>query len=84
MGWFESVFPGIWGELVLILIGIGAFQTGLVGLLLGGRRLPPFEIPTRLRGFANLAFALLTMVGLTLITNASPDFVERLINTLTQ
>jgi len=74
----------IWGELVLILIGIGAFSTGMAGLLLGGRRLPPFEIPARLRGFANLTFALLTMVGLTLITNAPPDFVERLINTLRQ
>jgi len=80
----NNLLPGVWGELVGILIGIGAFQTGLVGLLLGGRRLPPFEIPTRLRGFANLTFALLTMVGLTLITSAAPDFVERLINTLTQ
>jgi len=81
---FENLFPGIWGELVLVLIGGGAFTTGLVGLLLGGRRLPPFEIPARLRGFANLTFALLTMIGLTLITNTSPDFVERLINTIRQ
>ncbi|MFO7311752.1 MAG: hypothetical protein C0P61_006795 [Bacillota bacterium] len=80
----ENLFPGIWGELVLVIIGVGAFMTGLTGLLLGGRRLPPFEIPARLRGFANLAFALLTMVGLTLITNTRPDFVERLFNTLTQ
>ncbi|OUM98522.1 MAG: hypothetical protein BAA04_01215 [Firmicutes bacterium ZCTH02-B6] len=80
----ENLFPGIWGELVLVIIGIGAFMTGLTGLVMGGRRLPPFEIPPRLRGFANLTFALLTMVGLTLITNARPDFVERLFNTLTQ
>src|SRR5690606_42054331 len=52
---FSAVFPGVWGELVLVLIGGGAFTTGLVGLLLGGRRLPPFEIPPRLRPYANFA-----------------------------
>jgi hypothetical protein len=79
---FNATFPGVWGELVLALLGGGAFMTGLVGLLLGGRRLPPFEIPHRLRPWAQLAFTLLLLVGLTLITDTSPDFVERLYNTL--
>lgn len=79
---FNATFPGIWGELVLVVVGGGAFFTGLVGLLLGGRRLPPFEIPLRLRPWANFAFVIMLLAGLTLITDTSPDFVERLLNTL--
>ena len=81
---FSAVFPGVWGELVLVIIGGGALTTGLVGLLLGGRRLPPFEIPPRLRSFANFAFVIMFLAGLTLITNTAPDFVERLVNEVLQ
>lgn len=81
---FNATFPGIWGELVLVVIGGGAFMTGLVGLLLGGRRLPPFDIPRRLRPLANFVFVILLLVGLTLITDTSPDFVERLVTTITR
>ncbi|MFS8524804.1 MAG: hypothetical protein FWJ83_08080 [Limnochordales bacterium] len=81
---FSAVFPGVWGELVLVLIGGGAFTTGLVGLLLGGRRLPPFEIPPRLRPYANFAFVIMFLAGLTLITNTAPDFVERLVMAIVQ
>ncbi|MBO8142450.1 MAG: hypothetical protein H0Z37_09810 [Firmicutes bacterium] len=80
----NSILPGIWGELVVVLLGLVALQTGVVGLALGGRRLPPIEIPPAWRGLANLAFALLTMVGLTVITNTPPDFVERLWNTISR
>ena len=79
---FSAVFPGVWGELVLVIIGGGALTTGLVGLLLGGRRLPPFEIPPRLRSLANFAFVIMFLVGLTLITDTSPDFVERLVSAI--
>lgn len=81
---FNSMFPGVWGELVLVIIGGGALTTGLVGLLLGGRRLPPFEIPPRLRSIANFAFTIMFMVGLTIITGTSPEFVERLLMTIAQ
>lgn len=81
---FSAVFPGVWGELVLVIIGGGALTTGLVGLLLGGRRLPPFEIPPRLRSFANFAFVLMFLIGLTVITDTAPDFVERLVTTIVQ
>lgn len=81
---FSVMFPGVWGELVLVIIGGGALTTGLVGLLLGGRRLPPFEIPPRLRSFANFTFVIMFLVGLTLITDTSPDFVERLLMAIMQ
>lgn len=81
---FSAMFPGVWGELVLVIIGGGALTTGLVGLLLGGRRLPPFEIPPRLRSFANFTFVVMFLVGLTLISDTAPDFVERLVMAIMQ
>lgn len=79
--YFELI-PGVWGEFVAMLIGGGALTTGLVGLLLGGRRLPPFEIPPRLQPFAKFSFVIMFLFGLTLISNAAPDLLERFVNTV--
>lgn len=80
--YFELI-PGVWGEFVLILIGGGALTTGLIGLLLGGKRLPPFEIPPRLQPFAKFTFVIMFLFGLTLVSNASPDLLERFVTTVT-
>lgn len=79
--YFELI-PGVWGEFVAMLIGGGALTTGLVGLLLGGRRLPPIEIPPRMQPFAKFSFVIMFLFGLTLISNAAPDLLERFVMTV--
>lgn len=70
-------------QFIVVNIGAVAAITGIVGLALGGN-LPGIRVPLPLRGPAKLVFALFTMVGVTLLTAAPPDLLERVISELTR
>lgn len=78
----EFTQTALW-QFIVVNIGAVAALTGIVGLALGGN-LPGLRIPLPLRGPAKLVFAIAAMVGVTLLTAAPPDLLEKVIGELTR
>lgn len=77
----EFTQTAIW-EFVLVNLGVGGTVVGILGLAMGGN-LPGIRLPYQLRGVARIVWAVSLMIGLTLLTAAPPDLLERVINELT-
>lgn len=71
------MFEGVWWDLILALIGGGAFVTGAVGLIKGGE-LPGVRVPDSLKPVAKLTFTLTMFIGMTLLlSRGTPNLASR-------
>lgn len=70
-------------QFIIVNIGAVAALTGIVGLAMGGN-LPGLRIPVPLRGPARFVWTVAAIVGITLLTAAPPDLLERVIGELSR
>jgi len=78
----EFTQTALW-EFIVVNIGAVAALTGIVGLALGGN-LPGIRLPRPLRGPAKIVWTFSTIIGITLLTAAPPDLLERVIRELSR
>ncbi len=69
----------VWLDLIVALVGGGAFTTGMLGLIMGGN-LPLVRVPDTLKPAAKLLFTLTMFIGMTLLlAYGTPNLAGRVV-----
>ena len=74
------MFEGVWGDLIIALVGGGIMTQGALGLAMGGD-LPKVRVPESLKPLAKFIHTITLFIGMTmLLARGTPDLLERVIN----